>query len=158
MLSPTVSTTTELTNAPYSPAQVIARGTKKMTRFSLELGPLTPLQTRKIYSYHLSFTKYIPRLCQQQKYILKVWQWHLRVHPPKYILTALHSQNIFCSCDTDITSFRPMPMAWRSLRSAVPLAWVTVRRGQAPWTPRYTSLISVSVHMFHPDPQVHFWF
>ena len=54
------------------------------------------------------------------------------------------------------TSFRPMPTARRSLRSAVPPAWVTARREQAPWTPWYTSLIPVSVHMFHPNPQVYF--
>ena len=56
----------------------------------------------------------------------------------------------------DCTSFRPMPTARRSLRSAVPPAWVTARRGQAPWTPWYTFLIPVSVHRFHPNPQVYF--
>ena len=90
MLSPTVSTTAELTNAPYSPAWMIAMGAKKMTSFLLELGPLTPLQTRKIYPYHISFTKYILRPC-----------WHKNIFPrcdsdisgsthQKYILTAFH--------------------------------------------------------------------
>ena len=49
----------------------------KMTSFLLELGPLTPLQTRKIYPYHISFTKYILRPCQHK--------------------------NIFLSCDSDIS-------------------------------------------------------
>ena len=76
------------------------------------------------------------------------------------------SENELCQCvsilltgtSTLMMSFRPMPMAWRSLGSAVPPAWVTARQGQAPWTPQYTFLIPVSVHMFHPDPQVHFKF
>ena len=78
---------------------------QKMTSFLLELGLLTPLQTQKIYPYHISFTKYILRPCQHKKYIPKVWQWHLRVHSQKYILTAFHWQNIFCRCDTDIIIF-----------------------------------------------------
>ena len=67
------------------------------------------------------------------------------------------SENELCQCvfilltgtSTLMMSFRPMPRARRSLRLAIPLAWVTARRGQAPWTPWYTFLIPVSVHMFH---------
>ena len=68
----------------------------KMTSFLLELGPLTPLQTREIYSEAMP----------AQKYISKVWQWHLRVHPPKiypycisltkYILQVWHRHYNFC--------------------------------------------------------------
>ena len=79
---------------------------KKMTSFLLELGPLTPLQTRKIYPYHLSFTKYILRPCQHNKYISKVWQWHFRVQPPKNISLLHFTLKIyFCRCDTDIMIF-----------------------------------------------------
>ena len=52
----------------------------------LELGPLTPLQTKKIYPYHLSFTKYILRPCQP---ISKVWQWHLRGHSPTKFFSSV---------------------------------------------------------------------
>ena len=75
---------------------------------------------------------------------------------PHYCCVLLLSS--CCHAVVIVTSFRPMPTARRSLRSAVPPAWVTARQGQAPWTPRYTSLIPISVHMFHPNPQVYFLF
>ena len=43
----------------------------KMTSFLLELVPLTPLQTRKIYPYHISFTNYILRPCQHKNIFLR---------------------------------------------------------------------------------------
>jgi hypothetical protein len=89
----TVSTTTELTNAPYSPAQcmrVVATGAKKTTSFLLELGPLTPLPTRKIYPYHFSFTKYILRPCQHKNIFLRCDSDISGSTHQKYILTAFH--------------------------------------------------------------------
>ena len=77
----------------------------KMTSFLLELGPLTPLQTRKIYPYHLSFTKYILRPCQHKNIFSRCDSDISGSTHQKYILTAFHSQNIFCSCDTDIIIF-----------------------------------------------------
>ena len=75
---------------------------KKKTNFFLELGPLTRLQTRKIYPYHLSFTKYIVRPCQHKNIFLRFISESTH---QKYILTVFYSQNIFCSCDTDIIIF-----------------------------------------------------
>ena len=74
----------------------------KMTSFLLELGPLTPLQTRKIYPYHLSFTKYILRPCQHKNIFPRCDSDISGSSHQKYILTAFHWQNIFCRCDTDI--------------------------------------------------------
>ena len=66
--------------------------------------PDTPTDQKKIFLPPL-FYKMDSTAMPAQKYISKMWQWHLRVHPPKYILTAFHSQNIFCSCETDIIIF-----------------------------------------------------
>ena len=78
---------------------------KKMTSFLLERGPLTPLQTRKIYPYHLSFTKYILRPCQHKNIFPRCDSDISGSSHQKYILTAFHWQNIFCRCDTDIIIF-----------------------------------------------------
>jgi len=48
---------------------------------------------------------------------------------------------------SSLTSFRPMPT---SRHSAMTSALVTACWGQAPWTPWYTCLILVLVHMFYP--------
>ena len=109
MLSPTVSTTTELTNAPYSPAQymrVIATDAKKMTSFFVGTRtPDTPTDQKNISLPHL-FHKIYSKTIPVKKYIFKVWQWHLRVHPPKiypycisltkYILELWHRHYNFC--------------------------------------------------------------
>ena len=51
------------------------------------------------------------------------------------------------------------PCLWHGAHCAWLFLWqVTAFWGQAPWTPWYTYLIPVSVHMFHPNPQVYFWF
>ena len=43
------------------------------------------------------------------------------------------------------------PCLWHSAHCAWLFLWHGSHRWQAPWTPWYTSLIPVSVHMFHPD-------
>ena len=78
---------------------------KKWQVFLLDLGPLTPLQTRKIYPYHLSFTKYILRPCQHKNIFSRCDSDISGSTHQKYILTAFHWQNIFCRCDTDIIIF-----------------------------------------------------
>ena len=51
------------------------------------------------------------------------------------------------------------PCLWHGAHCAWLFLWqVTAFWGQAPWTPWYTYLIPVSVHMFHPNPQVYFLF
>ena len=78
---------------------------KKITSFLLELGPLAPLQTRKIYPYQLSFTKYILRPCQHKNIFSRCDSDISGSTHQKYILTTFHWQNIFCTCDTDIIIF-----------------------------------------------------
>ena len=46
-------------------------------------------------------------------------------------------------------------MAWHSLHLAMPLVPVIASWGHAPWTPWYTSLIPVPVHIFNPNPSTH---
>ena len=75
---------------------VIATGAIKMTSSLLELGPLTSLQIRKIYLYHLSFTKYILRPCQHKNIFLRCDSDISGSTHQKYILTAFHWQSIFC--------------------------------------------------------------
>ena len=72
-----------------------ATGAKKMTSFLLEsfflrLGPLTPLQARKIYPYHICFTKYILRPCQPKNIFLRCDSDISGSTHQKYILTQIH--------------------------------------------------------------------
>ena len=104
-LSPTVGTTTELTNAPYSPAWVIVTGEKKKKFIAATRTPDTPTDHKNIFLpplFHKIYSKAIPA----QKYFFKMWQQHLRVHPPKiypycisltkYILQLWHRHYHFC--------------------------------------------------------------
>ena len=54
-----------------------------------------PLQTRKIYPYHLSFTKYILRPCQHKNIFPRCDSDISGSTHQKYILTEFHSQNQF---------------------------------------------------------------
>ena len=65
----------------------------------------TPTDQKNISLPHL-FHKIYSKAMPAQKYIFKVWQWHLRVHPPKiypyhisltkYILQVWHRHYNFC--------------------------------------------------------------
>ena len=61
--------------------------------------------------------------------------------------------NVLVHRATQYMSLRPAPMAQHS---AVPSAWVMACQGQAPWTPWYTSLIPVLIHMLNPSSHVQF--
>jgi hypothetical protein len=74
---------------------------KKNPKFVLKLGPLTPLQTRKIYPD----PKYILRPGQYKNIFLRCDSDISGSTHQKYILTPFLLQNIFCRCDTDIIIF-----------------------------------------------------
>ena len=105
MMSPAVSTTAELTYAPYSPARVIATCAKNDKFFAGTRTPNTPTDQKNIPLPHI-FHKIYSKAMPAQKYISKMWQWHLRVHSPKiypycisltkYILQVWHRHYNFC--------------------------------------------------------------
>ena len=105
MLSPTVSTTAELTMHPTALPKWLQQVQKNNKFFARTRTPGTPTDQKNISLptlIHKIYSKAMPA----QKYIFKVWQWHLRVHPPKiypyyisltkYILHLWHRHYNFC--------------------------------------------------------------
>ena len=78
---------------------------KKWQVFAGTRTPDTPTDQENISLPHL-FHKIYSKVIPAQKYISRVWQWHLRVHPPKiypysislkkYILQLWHRHYNFC--------------------------------------------------------------